>query len=351
MPDSLAIRLLDWFDQHGRHDLPWQQNPTPYRVWISEIMLQQTQVTTVIPYYQRFMESFPDVNTLANATQDEVLAHWSGLGYYARARNLHKTAQTIQQDHALVFPESQENLEALPGIGRSTAGAIRALAHQQYAVILDGNVKRVLCRHDAVEGWPGKTAVANALWLVAEDYTPKKRVDDYTQAIMDLGATLCTRTKPRCEECPLQKTCIANAHGNPTAYPEKKPPKKKPQREETILLIVNEQQQWLMQRRPEKGIWGGLWSFPVLEPDSELDEYLAEQGLKMQSTKELPQLLHQFSHFGLTIKPLQVNVSTTMVQEPRDASIQWVSLPDGLPGGVPAPISKIIDQLNPVTTT
>ncbi len=351
MPDSLAIRLLDWYDQHGRHDLPWQLNPTPYRVWISEIMLQQTQVTTVIPYYQRFMSSFPDVKTLADATQDQVLAHWSGLGYYARARNLHKTAQIIQQQHKLRFPESQEDLEALPGIGRSTAGAIRALAHKQYAVILDGNVKRVLCRHDAVPGWPGKSAVAKGLWQVAEDYTPKQRVDDYTQAIMDLGATLCTRTKPRCDDCPLQTTCVAKAQGNPSAYPEKKPPKKKPQREETMLLMVNEERQWLMQRRPEKGIWGGLWSFPVLEQDIVLEVYLAARGLKAQSQKALPPLTHQFSHFGLTIKPLEVRVSTTRVQEQHDGSSQWVSLPQGLPGGVPAPITRLIEQLKPATTT
>jgi len=351
MPDSLAIRLLDWFDQHGRHDLPWQQNPTPYRVWISEIMLQQTQVTTVIPYYQRFMNSFPDVKTLADATQDQVLAHWSGLGYYARARNLHKTAQIIQREHRLRFPESQDDLEALPGIGRSTAGAIRALAHKQYAVILDGNVKRVLSRHDAVSGWPGKSAVAKALWQVAEDYTPKQRVDDYTQAIMDLGATLCTRAKPRCDDCPLQTSCVAKAQGNPTAYPEKKPPKKKPQREETMLLMINEERRWLMQRRPEKGIWGGLWSFPVLEQHIGLEDYLAERGLKAQSQKELPAMTHQFSHFGLTIKPLQVQVSTTRVEEQQDGFSQWVSLPQGLPGGVPAPITKLIEQLNPVITT
>lgn len=351
MSASLSRRLLNWFDQHGRHDLPWQTNPTPYRVWISEIMLQQTQVATVIPYYQRFMNSFPDVGSLAEATQDQVLAHWSGLGYYARARNLHKSAQIIQQDYGQQFPESQEDLEALPGIGRSTAGAIRALAHKQYAVILDGNVKRVLCRHDAVSGWPGKTAVTKILWLLAEEYTPQRRVDDYTQAIMDLGATLCTRTKPRCEDCPLQNTCVAKAQSNPIAYPEKKPAKKRPQREETILLMVNEQQKWLMQRRPEKGIWGGLWSFPVLDDGLELDDYLGMQGLQMRSKRELSLLQHQFSHFGLTIKPLLVQVSTTMVNESQDASSQWLSLPEELPGGVPAPISKLIDQLNPVTTT
>ena len=346
MASDFATRLLAWFDEHGRHDLPWQKNPTPYRVWVSEIMLQQTQVTTVISYYQRFMKSFPSLESLANASQDDVLAHWSGLGYYARARNLHKTAELIQVEHHGIFPDTQEGLEALPGIGRSTAGAIRALAMEQYAVILDGNVKRVLCRHNAVSGWPGKSAVMKKLWLMAEAVTPKKRVAAFTQAIMDLGATLCTRSRPQCNVCPLTGTCVANAQQNPTAYPEKKPRKEKPQREEVHLVLINRAGEVHLQRRPEKGIWGGLWTFPVLPENQNYREWLSENHYVELKSKSMRKIRHQFSHFDLGISPMQIWVDTEQVRDVDAPNVSW-SHPDvELPGGVPAPIAKLLQRLS-----
>jgi len=342
---DFAERLLAWHDQHGRHDLPWQQNPTPYRVWVSEIMLQQTQVATVIPYYQRFMRSFPDLKTLAAASQDEVLAHWSGLGYYARARNLHKTAQLVAAEHQREFPDTQAGLEALPGIGRSTAGAIRALAMRQNAVILDGNVKRVLCRHGAIPGWPGKSAVMKKLWLLAEEFTPDKRVANYTQAIMDLGATLCTRSRPQCEDCPLSESCLAYAQQNPTAYPEKKPKKEKPERVETYLLLVNEAGEVHLQRRPEKGIWGGLWSFPVLPEDQALEEWLSKYSLISKKSESMAALRHQFTHFNLEIKPVRVLVEHTGIRDEDPATSVWMKPATATPGGIPAPVEKLLQRL------
>ena len=215
--------MIAWFAQHGRKDLPWQQDPTPYRVWVSEIMLQQTQVRTVIPYYQRFMQAFPDLRALAAAPLDQVLHHWSGLGYYARARNLHRAAQRIRDDHAGRFPEDIEVVMRLPGIGRSTAGAVLSLACGQRHAILDGNVKRVLARFHAVEGWPGKTAVLEQLWALAEAATPQRDVAAYNQAMMDLGATLCRRGTPECPSCPLQSDCRACKLGRQSEFPAPRP--------------------------------------------------------------------------------------------------------------------------------
>ena len=228
--DSFSLLLLDWHGKHGRHDLPWQQNRSLYRVWVSEIMLQQTQVTTVIPYFERFMARFPDIKSLANAKQDEVLHLWTGLGYYARARNLHKAAQTIRDDYNYVFPEEFENILNLPGIGRSTAAAILAQALDQRFVILDGNVKRVLSRLFAIEGWPGQKAVENQLWELAESLTPQQQLTNYTQAIMDLGATICGR-KANCPICPVSRLCSGFHHGKPQSYPTPKPRKSLPVKE------------------------------------------------------------------------------------------------------------------------
>jgi len=345
MPADFAMRLLAWFDQHGRHDLPWQLDPTPYRVWVSEIMLQQTQVTTVIPYYQRFMQTFPDLGALADASQDEVLAHWSGLGYYARARNLHKSAQIVSREFQGIFPDTQEGLEALPGIGRSTAGAIRALAMGQYAVILDGNVKRVLCRHNTVLGWPGKSRVMQELWLLAEKFTPKKRVAAFTQAIMDLGATVCTRTKPQCNVCPLAETCAAHVQRNPTAYPEKKPRKANPQRAETHLMLINPKGQVYLERRPEKGIWGGMWAFPVLTESQSYQEWLVDNDLKEVKSEVLQKLKHKFTHFDLSITPIKISVDITYVRDEHTIISDWVTPNQEPPGGVPAPITKLLQRL------
>ncbi|NNF17171.1 MAG: A/G-specific adenine glycosylase, partial [Gammaproteobacteria bacterium] len=247
---TLSARLLSWFASHGRHNLPWQQDPAPYRVWVSEIMLQQTQVATVIPYYQKFMQRFPGIDDLAAAPLDHVLHHWSGLGYYARARNLHKAAQQIVAQHGGKFPSTPEDLIGLPGIGRSTAGAILSLALNTRAPILDGNVKRVLARHFAVPGWPGKAAVQHALWELAEAHTPAQQFADYTQGIMDLGASVCTRTRPRCDVCPLQATCEAHRHGTELDYPGRKPKKIKPVRECKMLLCLHDQHLLLQQRPP-----------------------------------------------------------------------------------------------------
>ncbi|MGB1141418.1 MAG: A/G-specific adenine glycosylase, partial [Halioglobus sp.] len=261
-PKEFADRVLAWFDTHGRHDLPWQYDTTAYRVWVSEIMLQQTQVKTVIPYFERFMAAFPDVDALAGAPEDEVLHLWTGLGYYARARNLHRAAKQVAFELGGTFPDSIEGLQALPGVGRSTAGAIASIALAQRASILDGNVKRVLARLHRVAGWPGQSAVHNQLWDIAEHYTPTARCADYTQAMMDLGATLCTRSKPACALCPMANDCEANAAGDQTDYPGKKPKKALPVRATHFLVLRNRDGDIWLEKRPAEGIWGGLWCFP-----------------------------------------------------------------------------------------
>ncbi len=268
-PKKFNSAVLAWFERHGRKDLPWQQGLSPFRVWVSEIMLQQTQVATVIPYYQRFMTRFPDLQSLATAPIDAVLHHWSGLGYYARARNLHKTAQMIQHQYQGVFPSSVASLCELPGIGRSTAGAICSIAYQQPAAILDGNVKRVLSRVHAFEGWPGNARVAKQLWEYAETYTPVERTGEYNQAMMDLGATLCLRSKPLCPACPVSQQCKAFQQGNQQDYPGKKPKRKQPVKQVQMLMIQNPRGELLLQHRPPQGIWGGLWSFPELNAEAD----------------------------------------------------------------------------------
>ncbi|WP_066960413.1 A/G-specific adenine glycosylase [Microbulbifer sp. Q7] len=352
-PARFQQALLKWFDQHGRHDLPWQQKITPYRVWVSEIMLQQTQVSAVIPYYQRFMESFPTVDALAAASQDQVLAHWSGLGYYARARNLHKCAQTVVDEHGGKFPRSVEALEALPGIGRSTAGAIASISMGVKAAILDGNVKRVLARIHAVEGWPGQTGVAKQLWAIAERYTPDARTGDYTQAMMDLGATLCTRTRPACEHCPFADHCVARAQGNPTDYPGKKPKKEKPVRQTTLLLMEHDGELYLEQR-PASGIWGGLWIPPQLEGDdggeASAQEWLAAQDLHASEVQAMPALRHTFSHFHLDIHPVWIRLPNKPGQVAEAASgwykLRQLDRPRSAQDlGLPAPIAKLVKQL------
>ncbi|MEH6467466.1 MAG: A/G-specific adenine glycosylase, partial [Porticoccus sp.] len=322
MSTSFSQKLLNWFDQHGRKDLPWQQGITAYRVWVSEIMLQQTQVSTVIPYFQQFMASFPTIETLASAPQDRVLHHWTGLGYYARARNLHKTAQLIINEFDGIFPDTIEQLEALPGIGRSTAGAIRAIAFQKPATILDGNVKRVLTRYHAIDGWPGQTAVSNRLWAHAEQHTPKTRLADYTQAIMDLGATLCTRTRPRCIECPMANQCTAFTAGNPTDYPGKKPRKEQPIRESLFLIIQNPEGEILLEQRPANGLWGGLWVFPQCDNETEINRICHQLSCYVENWQLLPKRRHTFSHFHLDYQPvlIQAKQQSSIMDSP---SIVW----------------------------
>ncbi len=341
-------RLLEWFDEYGRKDLPWQLDVNPYRVWVSEIMLQQTQVQTVIPYFERFMQSFPDVIALADASQDDVLHHWSGLGYYARARNLHKAAAMIRDEFAGEFPTDIEELVALPGIGRSTAGAILSLALDQRHPILDGNVKRVLARHEAVDGWPGKTAVAKALWEIAERNTPGMRVAAYTQAIMDLGATLCTRSSPSCERCPVREDCSALAAGTVANYPGRKPKKDKPRRQTTMLLANSEHSVYL-EKRPQSGIWGGLWSLPELG-ERTLEDW-CEEKLNGSAilTETWPVLSHSFSHYDLDIQPIVVRIDAPLSKVADGDNARWYSLDGEPPGGIAAPVRKLIDQLKKST--
>lgn len=349
MTDTFATRLLAWFDQHGRKDLPWQHDPTPYRVWVSEVMLQQTQVTTVIPYYQRFMASFPDVAALAGASVDEVLAHWSGLGYYSRARNLHHAAQIVRDQHQGHFPETIDAVMALPGIGRSTAGAILALSRHQHLPILDGNVKRVLSRYHAVEGWPGAPAIEKELWQLAERHTPSQRTADYTQAIMDLGATLCTRSRPTCEVCPQQQACQAYAMGAQKSYPKAKPRKTLQVRHATLLVVIGEKGELLLERRPPAGIWGGLWSLPELLPDSTPEVWSNAHCLTIRERLNHPPFRHTFSHFHLDISPLELRVceqAGNAIMEPT--RLVWYKRPSIKQLGLPAPVRRLLEQLNPV---
>ncbi len=337
-------RVLDWFDRHGRHDLPWQHPASPYRVWVSEVMLQQTQVAVVIPYFQRFMERFPDVASLAAASRDAVMEHWAGLGYYARARNLHKAAQCIMEEHGGRFPDTLEGWQALPGIGRSTAGAVLSLSMGQRQPILDGNVKRVLARHRAVPGWPGQTAVLNRLWAFSETLTPVERCADFNQAMMDLGATLCTRARPACLLCPLQSDCLANAQGRPTAYPEAKPAKRLPVRE-TRMLLLESGDGVLLQRRPPTGIWGGLWSLPECPPDADLAEHCQRQyGLTVSEPDAWQPFRHTFSHYHLDIQPVHARATPAGqgIMEPSEHL--WYNSGTSLGKGTAAPVRKLLER-------
>jgi A/G-specific adenine glycosylase len=342
--NNFATRLLEWFDDFGRKDLPWQQNVSVYRVWVSEIMLQQTQVQTVIPYFDRFVESFPDLASLAAANQDDVLSHWSGLGYYARARNLHKAAQRVRDDYDGQFPATVDDAIDLPGIGRSTAGAILSLALGQRHAILDGNVKRVLARHEAIGGWPGKTSVADELWQVAERNTPHKRVSDYTQAIMDLGATLCTRSKPSCSRCPVRKDCAALRSISVDDYPGRKPKLSKPLRTTTMILASAGGQVYL-ERRPEAGVWGGLWSLPELGEQSLSDWCTDVLGSVATETRSWDVLRHSFSHYALDIQPILVRIESQAGKVADAEARTWHRLNDAPPGGMAAPVKKLINQL------
>ena len=340
---DFSAAVLNWFDQHGRKHLPWQQQKTAYNTWISEIMLQQTQVITVIPYYQRFMERFPQVNDLASAPIDEVLHLWTGLGYYARARNLHKAAQQVVRDHNGEFPTDPEQLEALPGIGRSTAGAIASISAGIRAPILDGNVKRVLARFAAVEGWSGTTSVQKELWRLADHYTPHARVGDYTQAMMDLGATLCTRSKPQCQHCPLASDCQALAQNRVNELPHPRPKKVLPEKQ-TLMLIVRRGTEVLLQQRPPTGIWGGLWSFPETQ---DLRDLPSGWRVNLDRVKPLAPLRHTFSHYHLDITPVLVDASdlhfNTLMEE--RASL-WYNSARPTEIGLAAPVKRLLTSLS-----
>ncbi|WP_461537195.1 A/G-specific adenine glycosylase [Spongorhabdus nitratireducens] len=346
-PRQFSDAVLAWFDQHGRKNLPWQQDISPYRVWLSEVMLQQTQVATVIPYFENFISRFPAVEDLATAPEDEVLQLWSGLGYYARARNLHKCAKTVVDKYQGVFPASVEELADLPGIGRSTAGAIAAISMSIHAPILDGNVKRVLARFHAVAGWPGQSKTQKELWRLAELYTPKERVADYTQAMMDMGAMLCVRSRPLCDLCPIADGCVAKANNEQSLYPQPKPRKELPVRSVRMLLVVNEQGEVLLRKRPPQGIWGGLWSLPELSVEPELEEQAeTDTGMSLSGYEEWSQVRHTFSHFHLDITPVKAFVSQggyPQLLEPEQAL--WYNLDQPPALGLAAPVSRLLKKL------
>lgn len=342
-----ARSILQWYDDYGRKTLPWQQNKTPYTVWLSEIMLQQTQVATVIPYYQKFLERFPTVGDLAKAEQDEVLHYWTGLGYYARARNLHKAAQVVMNEHSGEFPTTLEEMNALPGVGRSTAAAVLSSVFKLPHAILDGNVKRTLARSFAIEGWPGKKQVENQLWQFAEMHTPGQDVDKYNQAMMDMGALVCTRSRPKCTLCPVQSFCLANKQGNPLDYPGKKPKKQKPEKQTWFAICVYEQQVWLEQR-PSSGIWGGLHCFPQSD-SSDISLCLDSLGVvdhQIMSQTALIAFRHTFSHYHLDITPVLVKLSSLPNQVMEDSKGLWYNLNKPNKVGLAAPVKQLLDTLN-----
>jgi len=342
---DFGARLIDWHRRHGRHDLPWQQRRTAYRVWVSEIMLQQTQVSTVIPYYERFMQRFPDVAALAAAPLDEVLHLWSGLGYYARARNLHRAAVRIAEQHGGRFPRSFEAVADLPGVGRSTAGAILALSRGERFPILDGNVRRVLSRHFAVAGTVADRAVLARLWALADECTPASAVDVYTQAIMDLGATVCVRRNPACSACPVSATCQAHASGRQHELPSPKPARSRRQRQVFMLAAVREDGDVLLQRRPEEGIWGGLWCLPEFTSAAQA-AYHAQRMLQGAPAPPVPlePVEHAFTHFDLIITPLLVRCRGCAADDTGAATF-WYRAREPARLGLPAPIRLLLTRL------
>lgn len=338
---DFANRLIAWQKIHGRHDLPWQNTTDPYAIWVSEIMLQQTQVTAVIGYYRKFMQRFPTIAALACAEQDEVLQYWSGLGYYSRARNLHNAANQIIDMHHGAFPQDFDSIQDLPGIGRSTAAAIASFAFNQVQTILDGNVKRVLARHFLVEGWPGSPKVENQLWLLAEQLLPEQDMVAYTQGLMDLGATLCTRTRPQCYACPVAQTCKAYAENRVKDLPTPKPRKATPEKH-TIMLILRRGDEIMLEKRPATGIWGGLWSFPEIEVGSDLEALVSTRlGMEVEAEKPLAKLSHAFTHFKLHIQPQPLRV-LKMQNKVQESGQIWLSIDDAIGAAIPTPVRKLL---------
>jgi A/G-specific adenine glycosylase len=341
--DDFAARLLAWFDVSGRHDLPWQHPRTPYRVWLSEVMLQQTQVQVVVPYFERFVAALPDVATLAAAPLDEVLALWSGLGYYARARNLHAAANRCVEMHGGDLPRDIDALVALPGIGRSTAGAILAQAWGDRFPILDGNVKRVLARVHGIEGWPGTPAVEKQLWTLAARHLPYARLADYTQAQMDFGATLCTRHDPACVLCPIQHDCVVLREGRVAELPTPKAGKPLPEREAIMLWAEDRDGKVLLQRRPPTGIWASLWSLPEASDHQGarhwFDTHVAGD---YDTASALAAVAHGFTHYRLQIHPLRWRDVALRTQVADNDDLRWVSRDAMRSLGIPAPIRKLL---------
>src|SRR6266581_3276536 len=342
-----AQKLIAWQRRHGRRGLPWQGTRDPYRIWLSEVMLQQTQVATVIPYYERFLACFPHVKSLARAQLDDVLALWSGLGYYSRARNLHAAAQTVMQSHGGGFPRTSKALASLPGVGRSTAAAIAVFAFGEREAILEGNVKRVLARHFAVRGYPGEKRVENRLWKLAESQLPRKDIERYTQALMDLGAGVCTRARPACADCPLEASCAARSRGKVAAYPRPRPRKPVPLKKTAMLLLLREGEV-LLEKRPQAGLWGGLWCLPEISPGADPGDYCRRRlGARLASAERLPLRRHGFTHFTLNITPVvcQVASASPCASEPGQI---WLPLEEAAGAAVPAPVRKLLNSLRAV---
>jgi len=347
--DTVAARLLRWFDQHGRKDLPWQRADAhgrrdAYRVWLSEIMLQQTQVATVVGYFERFTTALPTLPALAQADEDTVLALWSGLGYYRRARFLHRAAQLCMTQHGGELPREFDALAALPGIGRSTAGAILAQAHGLRFAILDGNVKRVLARYHGVHGHPGQSAVEKALWQHAENHTPDQRLPDYTQAIMDLGATVCVRSRPRCDACPLAADCVAHRDGLTAQLPGRKPGKALPTRATVMVVLRDTQRRVLLERRGAHGVWAGLWSLPEAG-DADDAWRVAQHHARIDDAHALAAFTHVFSHYRLDVEPLLFDRATAHPAIADNPHLRWCNAADAAALGLPAPVRTLLQDI------
>lgn len=343
-----APRVLAWFDTHGRHELPWTRPRSPYRTWLSEVMLQQTQVVTVIPYFQRFVNALPDLRALATADDEQVHALWSGLGYYSRARNLHAAARRCMEQHGGDLPRDFDALLALPGIGRSTAGAILAQAWGERSAILDGNVRRVLARLHGIEGWPGLPNVETVLWDIAEHSLPRdgRRMADYTQAQMDLGATVCTRTRPRCTECPLRELCVAHRDGRTAELPSPRPTRAVPQRQTAMVWLRDENGCTLLQQRPKRGIWASLWSLPEVDA-GDIDaasELASAHARTTRAPRELPAIDHAFTHYRLRIQPWLFDGVTAKAMVRDNDGLRWVAPEAFASMGIPAPVRKLIEK-------
>ena len=344
MASGIAAKLTTWQKKHGRHDLPWQGTRDTYAIWLSEIMLQQTQVATVIPYYNRFLARFPGVAELAAAPLDEVLKLWSGLGYYSRARNLHKAAQVVVNEHGGRFPRRFEDVTALPGVGRSTAAAICVFSFGARHAILDGNVKRVLARLRGVKGYAGEKKVANRLWQEAERLLPRHGIEAYTQGLMDLGSSVCTRGKPRCNDCPLHGDCVALKRGWVAGLPSPRPRKVLPHKR-TTMLVLTRAGEVLLEKRPPTGIWGGMWCLPEVARHPDLEAYCLKRfGARVLEVETMPTLAHGFTHFSLDIRPLHVRVSA-LVPQAAEPGLTWLSLEDARGAAIPTPVRKILAQL------
>ncbi len=341
---AFAKKIIMWQKRDGRHDLPWQKTRDPYRIWLSEIMLQQTQVSAVVPYYARFLERFPDIATLASASIDEVMPYWAGLGYYARARNLHRGAQQIMAMYHGSFPKDFDAIHALSGIGRSTAAAISAFAFGEKCAILDGNVKRVFARHFCVEGDVTSKPVEDRLWLIAEANLPATDIESYTQGLMDLGATVCKRSQPSCLICPVRKSCVALDQGRVDELPGKRIRREIPHRETRMLVIIYAGEV-LLEKRPMTGIWGGLWSLPEMAVDADVLKTLhIRHGLTARKTKEMLTVEHGFTHFSLSIHPVQITPAKPPPRAMEPGAI-WLNLDDAIAAAIPAPVKRILESV------